>query len=250
MTVLSDKQIIERLGKSIVIDPFELDNVNTSSYDVCLGEYYYIEHRPKLSRLIRNILRREPAVFNIWDEADVHQVWGQPKHALLAKNCLKQFPWLWKGINENDRVILIPPKYTILAHTKEFIGGRAYWNTDVLHGEELPSTSMMKARSSFGRNFIEVCKCAGWGDVGYYNRWTMEITNNSRFYHIPLVVGRRISQIVFLETGEIKNFDYTQTGKYQSTSDLKRLRESWHPSMMLPRLHKDRDIQTTFNLGS
>ena len=24
---------------------------------------------------------------------------------------------------------------------------------------------MMKARSSLGRNFIEVCKCAGWGDV-------------------------------------------------------------------------------------
>lgn len=27
-------------------------------------------------------------------------------------------------------------------------------------------TTMMKARSSMGRNFIEVCKCAGWGDIG------------------------------------------------------------------------------------
>jgi hypothetical protein len=32
-------------------------------------------------------------------------------------------------------------------------------------------TTMMKARSSLGRNFIEICKCAGWGDVGYINRW-------------------------------------------------------------------------------
>lgn len=58
----------------------------------------------------------------------------------------------------------------------------------------------MKARSSLGRNFIEICKCAGWGDVGYVNRWTMEITNNSRYYTIPLVVGRRVAQIVFFET--------------------------------------------------
>ena len=80
-------------------------------------------------------------------------------------------------------------------------------------------TTMMKARSSMGRNFIAVCKasadlffcnlffvsnhcyqCAGWGDIGYINRWTMEITNNSRYYSIPLVVGRRIAQIVFFDS--------------------------------------------------
>jgi deoxycytidine triphosphate deaminase len=84
---------------------------------------------------------------------------------------------------------------TILAHTNEFIGGRE------------TVTTMMKARSSMGRNFIEVCKCAGWGDIGYVNRWTMEITNNSRFYSIPLVVGRRIAQIVFFDS-EGRSFNY------------------------------------------
>jgi hypothetical protein len=62
---------------------------------------------------------------------------------------------------------------------------------------------MMKARSTWGRNFITVCKCAGWGDVGYVNRWTMEIANSSRNKHIPLVVGRRIAQIVFFEVEPI-----------------------------------------------
>jgi hypothetical protein len=38
---------------------------------------------------------------------------------------------------------------TILGHTNEFLGGRG------------SVTTMMKARSSMGRNFIEVCKCAG-----------------------------------------------------------------------------------------
>jgi dCTP deaminase len=103
---------------------------------------------------------------------------------------------------------------------------------------------MMKARSSLGRSFIEVCKCAGWGDVGYVNRWTMEITNNSEHYHIPLVVGRRIAQIVFFETGPILTTDYSKNGKYQSSEDLEEIKRKWNPSLMLPRLYKDREIKS------
>jgi hypothetical protein len=51
--------------------------------------------------------------------------------------------------SDDDRVIFISPQETILAHTQEFIGGRK------------TVTTMMKARSSLGRNFIEICKCAG-----------------------------------------------------------------------------------------
>lgn len=93
------------------------------------------------------------------------------------------------------------------------------------------------------RSFIEVCKCAGWGDVGYVNRWTMEITNNSSRYHIPLVVGRRIAQIVFFETGPILASDYAKEGKYQTSDELEVIKASWVPEMLLPRLHKDRDIK-------
>jgi len=102
---------------------------------------------------------------------------------------------------------------------------------------------MMKARSSLGRSFIEVCKCAGWGDVGYINRWTMEITNNSTHYYIPLVVGRRIAQIIFFETGPILKSDYAKGGKYQSSGSVKQLKKNWKPTDMLPRLYLDRDIK-------
>jgi dCTP deaminase len=124
----------------------------------------------------------------------------------------------------------LEPGETILAHTSEFIGGKNH------------ITTMMKARSSMGRNFIEVCKCAGWGDVGYVNRWTMEITNNSRHYAIPLIVGRRIAQIVFFETGHIINNDYSSSGKYQTHQDMKKMKKEWNPSSMLPKLYLDRDI--------
>jgi dCTP deaminase len=102
---------------------------------------------------------------------------------------------------------------------------------------------MMKARSSLGRNFIEICKCAGWGDVGYINRWTMEITNNSRYYSIPLVVGRRVAQIVFFDTEGICTASYEQTGKYQmSTTDVTELMKRWTPDDMLPKMYKDKEI--------
>ena len=102
---------------------------------------------------------------------------------------------------------------------------------------------MMNARSSLGRNFINVCKCAGWGDVGYVNRWTMEISNASQHYIIPLVVGRRIAQLVFFETGPIVGGDYSATGKYQTSTKMGELKKQWRPEMMLPRLWSDRDIK-------
>src|SRR4029077_284391 len=132
-----------------------------------------------------------------------------------AKKVFKDVKFDFVGIDPEDKVILIEPGETILAHTEEFIGGRNCITTD------------MKARSSIGRNFIEVCKCAGWGDVGYTNRWTMEITNISTHYYIPLVVGRRIAQIVFFETGEILASDYARGGKYQSDDSISKLKKSW-----------------------
>lgn len=216
MTVLSDKQIIERLGGTIIIEPFNPANVNTSSVDVTLGPWYYAEQ-------LKDDQDPDNRLYNIWDYADVKRVWGEPRRARRPN-----YPIV--GVRPDDDIILLPPKHTILAHTIEFIGGRQN------------VTTMMKARSSFGRNFIEVCKCAGYGDVGYTNRWTMEITNNSQHYYIPLVVGRRIAQIVFLQTGEIRAADYTATGKYQPEMSMTELMAGWRPEMMLPRLDRDRDI--------
>lgn len=222
---LSDRRIREEMEKGdIVISPFRDDNLSTSSYDVTLGEHYFVEQPPDRDRA---------PIFNIWNKDHVERVWGiAPLRAAEAKDALRDFTIDWAGIAPKDRVILLGPGETILAHTNEFIGGKDH------------ITTMMKARSSLGRSFIEVCKCAGWGDVGYINRWTMEITNNSQHYSIPLVVGRRIAQIVFFETGPIldRSTGYAKHGKYQASNDLATLKKSWDPSQMVPRLYKDRDI--------
>lgn len=221
---LSDKKILEHMKKGlVVIEPFDRNNLSTSSYDVTLGEWYFREQPTKYNH----------SLYNIWSQSHMEHVWGaeKPERASAAKEAFKKYNFKWEGIRPDDKVILLRPSETILAHTNEFIGGK----------DEI--TTMMKARSSLGRNFIEVCKCAGWGDVGYVNRWTMEITNNSTNYLIPLVVGRRIAQIIFFETGPILKSDYSSKGKYQTSTDLKKLKKNWKPTDMLPKLYADRDIK-------
>jgi dCTP deaminase len=72
----------------------------------------------------------------------------------------------------------------------------------------------------------------------------MEITNFSRHYAIPLVVGRRIAQIVFFDTeGCVDDRSYSQSGKYQTTDNLEELQATWSPEAMLPRLYLDREIK-------
>lgn len=221
---LSDKKILEEMKKGdIVIHPFSEEQLATSSYDVTLGEWFFREQPPKYNH----------ALYNIWSQEHMEHVWGADKveRAVPAKEAFKKYNFDYDGIRPDDKVIVLRPGETILAHTQEFIGGKDH------------ITTMMKARSSMGRNFIEVCKCAGWGDVGYVNRWTMEITNNSKNYIIPLVVGRRIAQIIFFETGPIVERDYTKAGKYASSTSLSELKKAWKPEMMLPQLYRDKDIK-------
>jgi dCTP deaminase len=221
---LSDKKILQAMKEgSIVIEPFTRKNLATSSYDVTLGEWFFPEQTPKH---FKNL-------YNIYDKKHVERVWGTtPLRAKPAKEVLRDYHFDFVGVAPTDRIILLAPAETVLAHTNEFIGGKNH------------ITTMMKARSSLGRSFIEVCKCAGWGDVGFTNRWTMEITNNSTHYYIPLVAGRRIAQIIFFETGPILKNDYAQSGKYQAGGSLSRLKKSWSPQQMLPKLYLDRDIRT------
>jgi dCTP deaminase len=219
---LSDRKILESMKEgSIIIEPFDRKNLATSSYDVTLGEYFFTEKHPK----------HFENIYNIYDKEHVDRVWGtEPKIAKEASYVLRHYKFDWRGIRPSDKIILMGPGETILAHTEEFIGGREH------------ITTMMKARSSLGRSFISVCKCAGWGDVGYTNRWTMEITNASNRYYIPLVVGRRIAQIIFFETGPILGEDYAKNGKYNAEGTTEHLKKTWKPEMMLPRLYTDRDI--------
>lgn len=220
-SLLSDKAIRRHMkAGTVVIAPFVEANLGTSSYDITLGPNYFRESTPEAGAL---------RVYNPYSRGMVESVWGEKQRAERAGLWMERNRTRLENIDDDDLIIWVCPGETILGHTNEFIGGRG------------SVTTMMKARSSLGRNFIELCKCAGWGDVGYVNRWTVEITNNSRNYSIPLVVGRRVGQIVFFDTDGTER-SYADTGKYQTTGDFDAMVKAWRPEDMLPRMYLDRDI--------
>lgn len=204
----------------ITIHPFNERQLNTTSYDVTLGEYFYREQHPK-DEWCSNI-------YNINSKTHVDRVWGKAIKA-LPYTYYKKLGIKLENIKDNDHIIWINPQETILGHTQEFIGGKSR------------VTTMMKCRSSLGRSFIETCKCSGWGDINFRSRWTMEITNNSTFYKIPLIVKHRIAQIVFLDTGSKVDgkTTYDKIGKYQKGTNVEDIIKNWKPEHMLPKLYLD-----------
>lgn len=217
--VLSDLEILKRHDAGeIIIHPFNREDLGAASYDVRLGENFYeAAYEAGVGG----------GIFNIYGKYEVHRVWGNARTAARAFVLKRSWPKAnWHNIDDDDLIVLLRSRANLLCHTQEFIGARAN------------ATTMMKARSSVGRSLVNVCSCAGMGDPGYVNRWTMEIYNRSKF-DIPLVVGRRIAQIVFFDTGPT---DKVYSGKYQDTLDIKTITDSWVPEMMLPRLYLDRDI--------
>ena len=221
--LLSRNAIIRHLKDgTIVIDPFDERKLKTTSYDVTLGDFFWREAHPE----------GRATMHNIYDEASTRNVWRGPHKSEEAGIVMDRLGMQFKNVKVNDRIVLLRPGETILAHTQEFIGGR--------HNV----VTKMYARSSMGRNFVEVCKDAGWGDVGYFNRWTMEVTNNSQYFTIPLVAGRRIGQIVFYEVEPLIDApDYVgEGGKYQHSQSLDELKSTWSPHMMIPQMHKDWEV--------
>ena len=209
---------------NIVIDPFDERKLKTVSYDISLGEWFWREGHPE----------GRATVHNLYDEESTKRVWQGPYGADRASDVVQRLGMDLKNIKTDDKIILLRPGETVLGHTEEFIGGRD------------KVVAKMYARSSLGRNFVEVCKDAGWGDVGYFNRWTMEVTNNSQYFTVPLVVGRRIGQMVFYEVEPIKNApDYVgEGGKYQKSQDVEEVKVSWNPHMMIPKMHLDWEVRS------
>lgn len=227
-SVLSDKEIMREVQRGkVVINPFRNDRLQTSSYDVSLGEYFWTTRGTHPGHHL----------FNPHNPSHVRRLWQGPFRAKTIREQLAQGEyrdWLqeedFEGLNLDDPIIILSPGETILAHTEEFIGGR-----DNI-------TTMMKARSSWGRAFLSVCKDAGWGDVGYFNRWTMEIHNNLVHDWSVVPVGQPIAQMVFFRTNPVMDQQYSESGSYQQFADVERLRENWKPEMMLPKIRRKSSV--------
>ncbi len=118
--------------------------------------------------------------------------------------------------HNNRENVTLPPNATALCHTVETIGGRN------------AITCILRCRSSVMRCGLSIAKCAGVGDVGYVNRWTMALSNHNTV-PVTIKVGMRIGHILFFRVGRtLKEY----RGKYYKG-------QPWSPEQMLPRLWED-----------
>ena len=212
----SDLQIIDGLlSGHIVCYPLVSEHIRGSSIDVTLGDQYY-----ELDAHERN-------GYNPFDEEDVKRYFGPHQRAISnAEWSAQNKGQTWKNIPDDHPIIVLRPHQRILAHTHEFIGVNPP-----------TGTTEMRARSSWGRNGVVVCKDAGWGDPGFINRWTMEIQNDNP-EPVVLPVGERVAQIIIVETGLVGGH-YGDGGKYQGGQSLAEIVRNWTPEQMLPRAYKD-----------
>jgi len=111
------------------------------------------------------------------------------------------------------------PGMFIIAHTDEFVGTTAGSNI-------IPS---FKLKSSAGRLGI-IHTLAGHGEVGFFNRCSMEFIVAK-----PVVLKHKalIGQIYFQSVLGDKE-DYSKQGTYQKTNNLEELIRDWTPDSILP----------------
>jgi len=222
-SLLSYPDIVESMKQGeILYAGGSPQNIRSVSIDVTLGPWYWEETSRKGDSLI----------FNPYSRDDVNRVWGRLCYAHRLWWWLRElnYPFTPKGVDPDVRVIFIPPGRQLLCHTQEFIGGLSKG-----------ITTMMKARSGAGRSFLEVCRCAGWGDIGYHSRWTCEVVNSSGKYDVILVVGYRYPQMVFFRTRETEE-TYAKDGTYQIGQTPEEIHQHWSPMSMRPAMYKDREV--------
>jgi dCTP deaminase len=213
--VLSDTDIIDELGKDVIIEPFNKEQLCPSTYDVRLGKYFYRTNPNKTIKYLQP--ENGKHIIDYWNvNADKSKNYGAYE---ATKVTSKEDAELY-GVDVGDEIITIQPGELILGHTIEFIGGR----NNV--------TTMIKARSTMGRCGVTICCCAGCGDPGYTNIWTLELKNHSTT-PIILKVGERVGHIMFFRTGQVTT-PYNLKGNYQTTDNMEEVMKNWSPLNMIP----------------
>lgn len=219
---------------AVYCDPFSPKVLNNTSVDLTLGEEIA---RYKHSGEPVDLAEEDPALMFDVEGAELHG--GKQKFYLKA----------------GERV---------LACTREMVGGRCVpcpeckgkGSKDVAQGphrrplsvtcalcegdKRIAVTSQVHATSTAGRIGLQAVGCAGFGDIGFFSRWVLEVTNMSpRPLWLP--VGGVICQVSFFRVKpQLDGSSYEQIGSYQKTADVDVIRSEWKLANNLPKRLKVR----------
>lgn len=168
-----------RMGK-INLDPYDPKQLNPNSYNVKLSDEILIYDKCRYN-------------YNTTTNPDLIE-----DHILDTK---KDNPTKKLTISEGGMVLL--PGELYLGSTVEF--------TET----EFPLVPMLEGRSSFGRLGLSIHITAGFGDVGFRGKWTLEM---SVIRPLRIYSGVEIAQIYYLRTYGSKPPNYN--GKYQGETTV------------------------------
>ena len=163
--ILSDSAILEEIANgNIVISPFERSHLNPNSVDLTLG----------------NTLR-------IYDKGEMGLTYYMQDREYVAYiDAKKDNPTIDIEIPETGFILM--PDMLYLGHTNEIAGSKKY------HTE-------LRGKSSIARLGIFIDCTANFGDVGFVNIWTLEI---SVVEPVKIYPNMRIAQIKFTDVlGEV-----------------------------------------------
>jgi deoxycytidine triphosphate deaminase len=220
MSVLGRKEILSlRETGELIIEPFNSKNLSPNSYDVTLGENFWVFDE------VTHVARASLA--NAYSQKETKALFKLVKALPAQKHTGVWYPQL-QEFSRSDLLFLLPPHGTVLAHTVEFIGSASS-----------QYCTMLKTRSSWTRLGVSFTGTAGWGDSGFFGRWGMRIVNHTSYY-LPLLIGSRVAQIVFLRSSDKDQEEMLYNGKYQNSSTtIEQLKSSWTPESLLPQMWKD-----------
>lgn len=244
--ILNRAEILRHIvSGDIIISPFDAKNLGNNSYDISLGEYYWTTRQAdELGLNLQNTVdKTHIKISDPYDVSEIPLIWYLkkaiyvPDYSKLLEKYLSPISLLIH-VENKSKIIIVNPGDHILAHTREFIGGKR------------SIFGCIGSRSSTRRVGGEVCRDAGIGDIGYCSVWTLEISNSTD-KPLLLVVGNRYGQIMFNKcVGPVPDRMYGENdsnNKYQQTTDLSLDRDSWTPYKMLPKKFLDREVLPIFN---
>lgn len=226
---LTDIGILRHLiAGNIIINPFNINSLQSNGYDVSLGHWYYefdsLTDQAEHSYPSIMINGNKVPLFNPADRQNVLDVYGAPKQASRMTSMLddvdesaqkmlgmRNFRFL-RNLSLEDSIIILGPHRMILGHTVEYIGGRNVVDTNI------------SGKSSLGRVGVEACSDANKGDVGFTGIWTLEIRNKHNTA-VVLPVGDKVATVTFFEVEKpVTGYNGRYAGQI----------EDWTPDRMLP----------------
>ena len=196
MGMLTGRKIFEEIkAGNIEIDPFDSSRINPNSYNLRLDSHIKVYEPEKTAayKRVESPLTMDNDSWYVYDrEGNYHP--------------------LYLDLDEKDEttdLYIDKDKGLILYPNKLYLG------TTIERTFTDKYVPLLDGRSSVGRKGVMVHVTAGFGDIGFNGKWTLEII----VAHPTMVhYGSEICQISF-HTPE-GSTDYKYNGRYQGQSDV------------------------------